>query len=188
MRKIALFGTSADPPTVAHQHILSWLADNYDLVAVYASDNPFKQHLATLQQRGEMLQLLLEEIDSPNDNLKLYQAISDRRSLNTLAKARQKWGEQAEFTLVIGSDLLPQLHSWYRVRELLQKVKLLVMPRPGYPIETQDLRVLEQIGAKFQVAQVCLPSVSSTEYRQIGEENTVTAKVQNYIQQQQLYL
>ena len=188
MTKIALFGTSADPPTIAHQHILSWLADHYDLVAVYASDNPFKQHLASLQQRGEMLQLLIEEIDSPKDNLKLCQAISDRRSLNTLAKARQKWGEQVEFTLVIGSDLLTQLQSWYRVKELLQEVKLLVMPRPNYPIEVRDLQLLEQIGAQFQVAQICLPSVSSTGYRQEREKNAVTVKVKNYIQEQQLYL
>jgi nicotinate-nucleotide adenylyltransferase len=187
MTKIVLFGTSADPPTVAHQRILSWLANHYELVVVYASDNPFKEHLATLAQRSEMLKLLIEEIDPPQDNLQLCQAISDRRSLNTVAKAREKWGEQAEFTLAIGSDLVPQICSWYRVEELLPKVQLLVMPRPGYPIETQDLQTLEQMGAKFQVARVCLPSVSSTEYRLEGEEDTVTAKVKNYIQQQQLY-
>ncbi|NEP57541.1 MAG: nicotinic acid mononucleotide adenylyltransferase, partial [Symploca sp. SIO2G7] len=27
--KIALFGTSADPPTAAHQAILSWLSHHY---------------------------------------------------------------------------------------------------------------------------------------------------------------
>ena len=41
--KIALFGTSADPPTAAHQTILQCLADHYDQVAVWASDNPLKK-------------------------------------------------------------------------------------------------------------------------------------------------
>jgi nicotinate-nucleotide adenylyltransferase len=42
MQKIALFGTSADPPTAGHKTILSWLSQNFDWVAVWASDNPFK--------------------------------------------------------------------------------------------------------------------------------------------------
>lgn len=45
---IALFGTSADPPTRGHGKILTWLAQHYDQVAVWAADNPFKQHQASL--------------------------------------------------------------------------------------------------------------------------------------------
>ena len=42
MTQIALFGTSADPPSIAHREILRWLCDRYDWVAVWASDNPMK--------------------------------------------------------------------------------------------------------------------------------------------------
>ena len=42
--RIALFGTSADPPTAGHQKILRWLSEGYDRVAVWAADNPFKCH------------------------------------------------------------------------------------------------------------------------------------------------
>ncbi|MGL5832760.1 MAG: nicotinate-nucleotide adenylyltransferase, partial [Waterburya sp.] len=34
MKKIALFGTSADPPTIGHQTILQWLSQHYDHVVV----------------------------------------------------------------------------------------------------------------------------------------------------------
>ena len=48
--KIALFGTSADPPTIAHQKIISWLGSQFDRVAVWAANNPFKVHGAALEQ------------------------------------------------------------------------------------------------------------------------------------------
>ncbi|NEQ41665.1 MAG: nicotinic acid mononucleotide adenylyltransferase, partial [Okeania sp. SIO3I5] len=44
MTKIALFGTSADPPTAGHETIVRWLSQNFNKVVVWASDNPFKSH------------------------------------------------------------------------------------------------------------------------------------------------
>ncbi|MGB3262812.1 MAG: adenylyltransferase/cytidyltransferase family protein, partial [Microcoleus sp.] len=55
MQKIALFGTSADPPTAGHKTILSWLSQHFDWVAVWASDNPFKSHSTSLEHRSAML-------------------------------------------------------------------------------------------------------------------------------------
>ncbi|MEY2856531.1 MAG: nicotinic acid mononucleotide adenyltransferase, partial [Cyanobacteriota bacterium] len=55
MKTIALFGTSADPPTIGHQTILQWLSQHYDRIVVWASDNPFKQHQTPLKFRSEML-------------------------------------------------------------------------------------------------------------------------------------
>ncbi|MDJ0680166.1 MAG: adenylyltransferase/cytidyltransferase family protein, partial [Xenococcaceae cyanobacterium MO_167.B52] len=95
--KIALFGTSADPPTAGHQTILHWLADNYDLVVVWASDNPFKEHQTTLQHRGKMLQIAIDEIEPKKHNIQLYQSLSDRRTLITVQKAREIW-KNGEFT------------------------------------------------------------------------------------------
>ncbi|NJM46313.1 MAG: nicotinic acid mononucleotide adenylyltransferase, partial [Alkalinema sp. RU_4_3] len=42
MLKLALFGTSADPPTLGHLAIVNYLSAKYDRVAVWAADNPFK--------------------------------------------------------------------------------------------------------------------------------------------------
>jgi nicotinate-nucleotide adenylyltransferase len=69
MVNIALFGTSADPPTSAHQAILNWLSYHYDHVAVWASDNPFKTHQTPLEHRSTMLRLLIEDISPPRRTL-----------------------------------------------------------------------------------------------------------------------
>ena len=185
MEKIALFGTSADPPTVGHQAILRWLARHYDRVVVWASDNPFKQHQTPLSDRTQMLNLAIKDLEANHHNISLHPELSDRRSLVSVNKAREKWGK-AEFSLVIGSDILPQITSWYRIEELLQQVKLLIVPRIGYDITEQDLTSLSKIG-EFAIATLNAPQVSSSTYRLQKDSNLVVPAVENYILQNNLY-
>ena len=185
--KIALFGTSADPPTAAHQAILSWLSHHYEQVVVWASDNPFKSHHTTLEERSQMLRLLIQDIDSPYQNLGVYPTFSSPRTLETVAKVRQRWGIEPELTLVVGSDLLSQMPQWYQIEKLLQQVGLQVIPRPGYAIKEQDLDQLRKLGAEIAIADVPVPAVSSTAYRKEGDTKAVTALVEDYIQQERLY-
>lgn len=186
MFSIALFGTSADPPTAGHQSILSWLADHYDQVAVWASDNPFKSHQTPLEHRAAMLQLLIDDIYPPRRNIQLHPELSSPRSLITVEKARQQWTE-AELTLVIGADLIAQLPRWYRVEELLQQVRLLIVPRSGYSVAEHELEPLRQIGATVEIAPLTVPAVSSTTYREEGDPEIVTPPVEAYIHREHLY-
>ncbi len=123
MVNIALFGTSADPPTAAHQAIINWLSHHYDYVAVWASDNPFKSHQTPLEHRSQMLRLLIEEIQPPRRNVSLHPSLSSPRTLETVEKAREHWGLQVGFTLVIGADLISQMPRWYQIDHLLKQVE-----------------------------------------------------------------
>lgn len=187
MTQIALFGTSADPPTAGHQAILAWLSDHYDQVAVWASDNPFKSHQTALQHRAAMLQLLIDDIYPPRKNIHLYPELSSPRALVTVEQAKQRWTE-ATFTLVVGADLVTQLPRWYRVKELLQQVKLLVVPRSGYTITEADLAPLRPLGATVSIAHLQVPGVSSTAYRDAGDPDVVTPPIEAYIHREQLYV
>ena len=184
--RIALFGTSADPPTAGHQTILRWLSLHYDLVVVWASDNPFKAHQTNLQNRSEMLNLIIQEIEPLKHNIILSQQISDRRTLITVQKAREIWGN-AQFTFVIGTDLVSQIVTWYRAEELLKQIKLLIIPRPDYTIDKSDLNNLQNLGGEYSIATLNAPRVSSSRYRSRGDTRVITPAVQNYIQQQKLY-
>lgn len=186
MVSIALFGTSADPPTAGHQTILCWLADHFDQVAVWAADNPFKSHQTPLAHRAAMLQLLIDDIDPPRRNLHLLQELSSPRALVTVQRARQRW-VGADLTLVVGADLVPQLPRWYRVQELLQHVKLLIVPRPGYELKEAELDVLRQLGATPTLADLSVPAVSSTAYREEGDPEVVTPPIEEYIHREHLY-
>jgi nicotinate-nucleotide adenylyltransferase len=187
VEKIALFGTSADPPTVGHQTILHWLSQHYDRVVVWASDNPFKHHQTPLVDRTEMLRLAIANLKLAEHNINLHPELSDRRTLVTVRHARDKWGEQVEFTLVIGSDILSQITSWYRIQELLTEVRLLIVPRLGYGIKEEDLTALNRVGGRFAIATLNAPQVSSSTYRLSKDQSLITPAVNNYIVQHNLY-
>ncbi|UKO99261.1 nicotinate-nucleotide adenylyltransferase [Nostoc sp. UHCC 0870] len=187
MKKIALFGTSADPPTAGHQKILRWLSERYDWVAVWAADNPFKSHQTLLAHRAAMLRLLITDIEAPRQNIALEQELSSFRTLETLDKAKSLWGEDTQFTLVIGSDLLHQLPRWYRVEELLQQVQLLIVPRPGYEIDESSLEAVEAVGGKIAIAGLTGLDISSTAYREHGNTEALIPPIAAYINQQHLY-
>jgi nicotinate-nucleotide adenylyltransferase len=184
--QIALFGTSADPPTLGHQRVLTWLAPQFDQVAVWASDNPFKTHRASLVDRHAMLQCLIADCDSKAQTaIEIYPSLSHPRSLDTLTCAKQRWPE-AQFTFVIGSDLLPQISSWYQADRLLSQVQLLVIPRPGAPIDFADLHRVEALSGPITIAPISGLLVSSSAYRS-GDRQTVSPRVARYIQAHQLY-
>ncbi|MDX2100061.1 MAG: nicotinate-nucleotide adenylyltransferase [Leptolyngbyaceae cyanobacterium bins.59] len=186
MVKIALFGTSADPPTAGHQVILNWLSHRFDYVATWAADNPFKSHQTPLEHRGAMLQLLVEGIESPRHNIGLHPDLSSSKTLETVERAHQRW-PGTELTLAIGSDLVAQLPKWYHVEDLLSQVRLLVIPRSGYSITEADLGELRGMGAQVTIADLMGPAVSSTAFREAGEPEAVPPTVKAYIHRERLY-
>ncbi len=186
--RVALFGTSADPPTSGHQKILSWLSERYDWVAVWAADNPLKSHQTALAHRSVMLRLLIEEMRPPRHNIGFYPELSSRRTLETVEKARKLWStEKVDFTLIIGADLVSQLPSWYKAKELLQQVQVLVVPRPGYTLENKDLHKLQDLALGVEVASLTGLDVSSTAYRDFGDDHVITPPIQAYIHREHLY-
>ncbi|MBD2544784.1 MULTISPECIES: nicotinate-nucleotide adenylyltransferase [Planktothricoides] len=188
MGKIALFGTSADPPTRGHEKILIWLADRFDRVAVWAADNPLKPGQTSLEHRLAMMRLLTAELASSRSNLGFYPEISHPRTIETVQRSRRIWPNDS-FTLVVGSDLIAQLPRWYRAEELLPQVDILVVPRPGYPVDDEQVKKISQRGTFVSIAHdLQVPAVSSTEYRQRGNSNPVIpAVIEAYIQQENLY-
>ena len=121
-------------------------------VAVWASDNPFKSHQTPLVHRMAMLQLLIEAINPPRHNLQLYPELSKPRTIHTLEVAETLWPE-ATFTLVIGSDLIYQLPNWYQSDVLLERVKLLIIPRPGFVPNEMALAELRLRGARLTICR-----------------------------------
>ena len=185
---IALFGTSADPPSIGHQQILQWLDNHYDRTIVWVSDNPFKTHQASLRDRIVMMELTIAAIQPPAQTIGLHPEISNPRTINTVEQAKQIW-QDANFTLVIGGDLVPQLPTWYRAQDLLNQVNLLVVPRQGVTILGDDIDRLINMGTEVAIApdSTSIPNVSSSDYRNNGNSSVIIPTVAAYIQRESLY-
>lgn len=162
--RIALFGTSADPPHRGHQGILTWLADEFDQVVVWAADNPYKPEQSPLGDRAQMLRLMISTLDK-KEKVAVNQGLSDRYSIHSIARARKIW-PHAQLSLVVGADLIAQLPKWYKAEEIFSQVEILVFPRPGYAVEGADLSALRQVA---EVAIAHPPNqhdIASSRYRQ----------------------
>ena len=186
--RIALFGTSADPPHRGHQGILSWLANEFDEVAVWAADNPYKLDQSPLGDRAQMLRLMINTL-AQKEKVSVHQELSDRYSIHSIDRARQIW-PNAQFSLVVGADLIAQLPKWYKAKEIFSQVEILVFPRPGYAVEGSALSDLQQL-AKVAIAHP--PNqhdIASSRYRQ-SRCNEVPADlppvIRDYVAARNLY-
>ena len=160
---LALFGTSADPPTAGHRALLAGLADTYGQVATWASDNPFKQHGASLPQRATLLQRLVDDLADPR--ISLQQELSSPRALTTLERAESLWPGR-ELVFVVGGDLAAQVPRWYRAEELLRRCRLAVVPRQGYRFDPSCLEALRQLGGSPELLALPVPASASSAIRE----------------------
>ena len=160
---VALFGTSADPPTEGHRVLLEGLLQRYPQVATWASDNPLKQHGAPLALRSELLGTLVAAIHNPR--LSLEPELSSPWAIETLERAGRRWPGQP-LVFVVGSDLVAQIPRWRQAARLLQGCRLAIAPRGGWPLQSVELASLQQLGARTEILDVAVPATASSRVRQ----------------------
>ncbi|MGD1896528.1 MAG: nicotinate-nucleotide adenylyltransferase [Phormidesmis sp.] len=207
-QRIALFGTSADQPHLGHQSILLWLAQSFDQVVVWAADNPYKDNQSPIHNRAEMLRLLVDTLPSEGPDpfrksllrnsslgkVSVNQNLSDRFSIHSIAKARALW-PRADFSFVVGADLLAQLPQWYQAKEMFAQVDILVFPRPGYPVQGPALSRLRQLATVHIAHPPDQYDVSSSAVRQTRCAESVASLadtdlpsiIRDYITEHNLY-
>lgn len=181
---IALFGTSADPPTIGHRALLEGLLATYPRVATWASDNPLKHHAAPLSMRTALLAALVEAIADPR--LELIQELSSPWTVETLARARQRW-PQAQPVLVIGSDLAEQIPRWRAAREWLSGCRLAIAPRQGWPLDPEALERLQQLGAELQILELQVPASASSGLRALEDPGQLPVELLPLLRRQDPY-
>ncbi len=158
-KSIALFGTSADPPTTGHKALLIGLSKLFPKVVTWVSNNPSKKHKTSINQRHELLNVLVEEIGVPN--LELNQRLSSQWAIETLQRANEYWPEQ-KLILVIGSDLITELPKWQSAKIILKQATIGIVPRQGWPINTNAIKALQNIGGKINLLPLDIPATSSS--------------------------
>ena len=167
INSIALFGTSADPPTLGHEALLSELTQIFPKVITWASDNPEKTHQIPLLKRTQLLRILVKKISHPR--LELVQELSSPRTIYTLKKAFQLWPE-ASFSFVIGSDLAVQVPKWLNAKSILKRASIAIAMRDGWPIDDQQLEEIKKLGGAIDLLPCHIPESSSSKFRERPQE------------------
>ncbi len=184
INSIALFGTSADPPTLGHEALLSELTKIFPKVITWASDNPDKKHQIPLLKRTQLLRILVNKISNPK--LELVQELSNPRTIHTLKKAFQLWPE-SNFSFVIGSDLTVQVPKWLNAKSILNKATIAIAMRDGWPISEQQLEEIKKLGGEIDLLPFHIPESSSSKFRERPQEGLVPQELVPFLLEQNLY-
>ena len=161
-KSIALFGTSADPPTIGHKKILEELSKLYVFTISYVSNNPNKNHKEGISIRSHLLKTLIEDLDNPK--ILFNQSVSSIWAVESIKKCKRIY-ELNNLDFVIGSDLIKDIFYWKNFDKFVKEVSFFIILREGYPVESNTLKMLETYDAKFTISTIKIPNISSSKFR-----------------------
>ena len=161
-QSIALFGTSADPPTIGHKKILEELSKIFDLTISYVSNNPNKKHKEDILIRSNLLKTLIDDLNNPN--ILFNQRISSPWAAESIINCKKIY-KSNNLDFVIGSDLIKDIFCWKNFDKIIKEVSFFIITREGYPVESSTLKILETYEVKFKISNIKIPDTSSSNFR-----------------------
>ncbi|WP_120499583.1 nicotinate-nucleotide adenylyltransferase [Roseovarius sp. EL26] len=190
-QRIGLLGGSFDPPHVGHVHISHEALKRFGLDQVWwlvSPGNPLKARgPAPLEQRLQACRGLLQH---PRIHVSDFEAQAGTRYTAQTLAALQKARPKAQFVWLMGADNLTQFDQWQDWRQIMERVPIGVMARPGQRIAAQTSRAARiydfarlrkrdgQMLGQMQAPAWCfvnvpMMNISSTGLRQSGAWNNV---------------
>ena len=184
IQTIALFGTSADPPTIGHKKILEELSKIYSLTIAYASNNPKKQHKEDISIRSLLLKTLIDDLENPR--IIYNQSISSKWAIESIKMCKDIY-QIKNVDFVIGSDLVADIFSWKKFEEIIDEVNFFIIEREGYPVESKNLKILEKNRVKFKISTLNIPKISSSTARLNTKYTDLPKSLINIVKKNKLY-
>ena len=186
MRKsIALFGTSADPPTIGHKKILEELSKIYAFTISYVSNNPNKNHKEDISIRSHLLKTLIEDLDNPK--ILFNQSVSSQWAVESIKKCKRIY-ELNNLDFVIGSDLIKDIFYWKNFDKITDEVSFFIILRKGYPVESSSLKMLKTNNVKYKISSINTPNISSSKLRSNLNFSNIPRSLIEIMKKNNLYL
>jgi nicotinate-nucleotide adenylyltransferase len=135
--KIALFGSSFNPPHVGHVAVLEDLLaknlfDGIWLLPVY--NHAFGKELPPFEERVAMLKILIHDLGDTRVTISEIERELGKNpsySIDTVTELKHRH-PNIEFHMIAGSDVKTDLDKWHRIAELKKILKFYFIPRLGY--------------------------------------------------------
>ncbi|KKN37543.1 hypothetical protein LCGC14_0762260 [marine sediment metagenome] len=182
---LAIFGGSMDPPHIGHQISCMWLrtALNAQFVHVVPTfEHCFGKKLSDFKHRVEMVKRMCEPF---RGMVCVSEAEEDLPKPNITYNLLQYYkGYSDKIAVVIGSDLIPDLHKWAKWEEVADESRVIAIGRFGFKDMTSPLSIYQY--------PIELSAVSSSDIRKrIAEGQDITGlvpkSVKDYIEEHGLY-
>ena len=188
-----LFFGSFNPVHNGHIALAEYAVENKlcdEVAMIISPQNPFKQNweLAAEMDRYSMVEMACKNCRYPEQiHPSVIEFLLEKPSytVNTLQHLTDNYGDQMEFSILMGTDLINQLPLWREPEKIIAGYDIYVYPRPGVEMtfSTPRTHFLED-------APQC--PYSSTEVRDRLERGDdvsqmLDAEVRGYIKQQGLW-
>lgn len=183
-KRSVLFGGSFNPPTIAHYEIIKYLSKNYDEVLVLPNGDTYTfagKVLDSFRHRVNMLNEMIKYLP----NVKVLELENDKEFMGTYHTLRIL----KHPTFVLGADCIPKLHLWKHFDELMEENNFIVFNRGESEIKNMlnDNIHLSKYLNKFEIVDLKVADVSSTEFRNTLNKDLVSEEVYDYIIKNELY-
>ena len=183
-KSIALFGTSADPPTIGHEKILEELSKIYAHIICYVSNNPKKKHIEDISIRSHLLKTLIEDLDNPK--ILFSQSVSSQWAVESIKICKDIY-KFHNLDFVIGSDLIKDIFYWKNFDKIILEVSFFIILREGYPVESNTLKMLETYNVKFKISSIKIPNISSSKFRLNFNYSNLPPSLIDFVKKNNLY-
>lgn len=196
---IALFCGSFNPPLFSHlslgEQMLNSDKNIEKIVFVPVSNKYNKDGLISDEHRFNMLNLVCEK--NPRFEVSNIEFNSPRQpyTFETL-QAMQQFYPEYEIRLIIGTDNLSKLDTWYEIEQLLKKFKVFILARDEDNIEDiiNSHNLLSKYSSSLLKSNISIRTNLSSSFvrNEIKKNNSVKYllpdEVIEYIQKNNLYI
>ena len=194
--RIGVYGGSFDPIHIGHLRSALEVsqAQELDELRFLPSGNPPHRARAQVanEHRLKMLQLAVDDAPGIGIDDRELGRKSTSYSIDTL-ETIQAENPQADLTLIIGMDQFNAFDTWHRWQELLQRVELAVMERPGETLSGSAYQLMaSSLQKRISIVSVTQLEISSSRIRKdlqagLDIRFLVPYAVRDYILSQDLY-
>ncbi len=189
--KIAILGGRFDPIHVGHLIIAQDIYETFEMDRILflpSYNPPHKPTVASYEHRYNMVKLAIEGTPYMDVSMLERELALEKSYTYLVVKELMKRHPENEYFLIVGSDQFMVIDTWYRYRELLELISIIVVNRSrakgNYPKDYLDNVILHE-GR--------IVEVSSSEIRKRIEEGKefrflVPESVYRYILKHKLYM
>jgi len=196
--RVGVFGGTFDPIHIGHLVSAeeAWVELKLErVVFIPAGLPPHKlDHVVSpVEHRLAMLELAI----ASNPHFAVSRVDMDRfgpsYTADTIELLRDEWGPGVEIYFIMGSDSLLDILTWHDPRRLIRLCRFVVLSRPGYQVDLDELdALLPGVASRVQMLNAPELAISSTDIQRRVREGLsikyqVPEAVEDYIYQHKLY-